>query len=192
MPIAGDGWELHVNRLGLQRSGAEIRTYGTYRVYHDGNSVCGLHGYLCEAMGPGDNEVAGCGRRVAAGRYPLWTQFGRYRTIGYSDDKVMPGADPMPALRLESTKNRTGILIHPGYPPKLYLSSVGCLNPTSPLSQNEAMNFWDSRSRVIALIIDLREFAPQAFENEVATQIANTWVVIDGEPMTLLQEPLAV
>ena len=142
-PIVGDGWELHVNRLGLHQSGAEIRTYGAYHVYHDGNPVCGLHGYLCEAIGPGDNEAAGCGRRVAAGRYPLWTQFGRYRTIGYSDDQVTPGADPMPAIRLEGTKNRSGILIHPGYPPKLYLSSVGCLNPTSPLSPNEVMNFWE-------------------------------------------------
>jgi len=39
----------------------------------------------------------------------------------------------MPAIRLEGVGNRNGILIHPGHLPNLYLSSIGCLNPTNPL-----------------------------------------------------------
>ncbi|SED01190.1 hypothetical protein SAMN05444161_2322 [Rhizobiales bacterium GAS191] len=146
---------------------------------------------MCECIGPGDNHHAGSGKRIEQGRYPLWTQFGRYRTIGYSEDTQLAGAPPMPGLRLEGTDKRDGILIHPGHPPSLYLSSIGCLNPTAPLTPDQTMNFWDSRDRVIALIGSLRGFAPAAFQHEVLTRIADAWVVVDGEPMTPVAAPAA-
>jgi hypothetical protein len=188
VPITGNGWELHVNRLGLQLVGARKRTYGAYQVYLNGQQVAGLNGFKCECGGPGDNTRPQNGKRVEAGRYPLWTQFGSYRTIGYSDNTTTPGQPPMPALRLEGVGNRDGILVHPAHPPKLYLSSIGCLNPSNPLEPSQLMNFWDSRSRVIALIESLNQFAPNAFQHEASTRIANSWAVIDGEPMNVLPE----
>ena len=92
----------------------------------------------------------------------------------------------MPGLLLKGTGERTGILIHPGYPPHLYLSSIGCFNPTDGLTSSQLMDFLDSRSRVIALIDDLSNFAPAAFQNQTITQIANAWAVVDGEPMNQL------
>ena len=189
MAIGGIGWELHVVRLGLQKSGSRTRTYGTYQVYRDGKAVPELAGNMCERIGPGDNAREGSGLRIKAGRYPLWTQFGRYRTIGYSTDLHAPGAAPMPGIRLMGTGNRIGILIHPGHPPNLFLSSVGCFNPTNPLTKTELMNFWDSRARVIGLIDDLRSFAPRAFDTETMTRIPNAWAVVDGEPMRVLAAP---
>jgi hypothetical protein len=183
VPIEGRGWELQVTRLGIQRSGARRRTYSTYEVYRDGQADSNLSGHICECIGPGDNSIANSGKRIAAGRYPLWTQFGKYRTIGYSLNMQTSGAPPMPAVRLEGTGNRTGILIHPGHPPKLYLSSIGCLNPTNALAESDLMNFWDSRGRVIALIDDLKGFSPASFKTETMTRIPNAWAVIDGEPM---------
>jgi hypothetical protein len=192
MPIAATGWELHVIRLGLQLSGSRKRTYGTYQVYRDGQPVAGLSGHVCECIGPGDNTVAQNGKRIEQGRYPLWTQFGRYRTSGYSTNTQVPGDPPMPAIRLEGVGNRDGILIHPGHPPNLYLSSIGCLNPTNPLVPAETMNFWDSRARVIGMIDDLQKFAPSAFQHEVLTRITNAWAVIDAEPMNVLAAPVMV
>src|SRR5712691_4498141 len=131
MPINGNGWEFHVNRLGLHEFGERERTYGTYEVFLNGQSVAGLSGFVCECIVPG-NKIRQSGKRILQGRYPLWTQFGRYRTIGYSMDTEVAGKDPMPALLLSETDPRDGILIHPGHPPNLYLSSIGCLNPTKP------------------------------------------------------------
>jgi hypothetical protein len=183
VPIQGQGWELHIDRVGVQRRGNKKRTYGTYQAYRDGQAVADLTGHMCECVGPGDNVHAGSGKRIKQGRYPLWTQFGIYRTTGYSNDTQHAGASHMPGIRLEATGNRTGILIHPGHPPNLFLSSIGCLIPTNPLADNELMNFWDSRARVISLIDDLRRFVPAAFALETMTRIADAWVVVDGEPM---------
>src|SRR3954453_18188539 len=96
----------------------------------------------------------------------------------------------MPGVRLEATGNRRGILIHPGHPPKLYLSSIGCFNPTDPLSSNQNMNFWDSRERVIALIDSLRNFAPAAFQHQSMTRIEKATAVVEGEPMNVVPDHL--
>lgn len=183
MAITGKGWELEVKRLGVQRNGSQKRTYGSYQVFIDGYPVDGLTGNMCESIGPGDNSRRDNGKRVEAGTYPLWTQFGRYRTIGYSG-----GPDSMPGLRLEGTGMRDGILIHPGHPPTLYLSSVGCLNPTSPLSRGQSMAFEDSRGRVVAMIENLRGFAPAAFRFEAMTRITGASVAIVGEPIEPLED----
>src|SRR4051812_47216155 len=113
MPITGQGWELHVNRLGIQQRGSKKRTYGAYQAYRNGQPVTNLAGHICECIGPGDNEHPGSGKRIKEGRYPLWTQFGRYRSTGYSTDMHTEGASHMPGIRLEATGRRTAILIHP-------------------------------------------------------------------------------
>lgn len=88
----------------------------------------------------------------------------------------------MPGLLLHGAEPRDGILIHPGHPPSLYLSSIGCFNPTNPLSSDDVMNIWDSRARVIALIESLKGFFPNAFVHETSTHIKGATVIVDGEP----------
>ncbi|WP_275791455.1 hypothetical protein [Pararhizobium gei] len=184
MPITGQGWELHVERLGIQKKGGLTRTYGTYQVYINGNPAAELSGHICETIGPGDNSKKNNGKRVEAGAYPLSTHFGaKYETIGYSEDLETPGEIHMPSVLLLDTNKRTGILVHPGHPPHLYLSSVGCFNPTKPLGSADEMDFWESRDRVIAIIESLKAFAPNAFRRRRQTPISNATVVVDGEPM---------
>src|ERR1700759_3186685 len=181
MPITGHGWELLVTRLGLQTHGGVTRTYSTYQVHRDGVAVANLFGHICECKGPGDNAHSRS-TRIQAGRYPLSTQFGtKYRTIGFSTDTHKPAVKPMPGLLLMGTGHRTAILIHPGHPPKLYLSGIGCLNPSKPLRQDDDMDFFESRARVLALIDSLRQFSPAAFQNNRPTPIPGATVVIDGE-----------
>jgi hypothetical protein len=187
MPILGNGWEFHLQRLGLHASGGQTRTYGRYAVFIEGHSVAGLSGFCCECPGPGDNNVAGNRKRIEQGRYQLATQFGAsYRTVGYSTNLVVPASLRMPGILLTGTRNRTAILIHPGHPPNLYLSSVGCLNLTREIAPGEEMDFWESRQRVIALIDSLQAHAPAAFLPSNNTKIRRAFAVIDGEPMNVL------
>jgi len=175
-------WEIHIDRLGIQKSGTKQRTYATYQVLIGGKPVKELSGHICECIGPGDLVPNG-GKRIPQGRYPLSTQFGKkYRTSGFVTDTKVPGKEPMPGLLLMKTKPRTAILIHPGHPPTLYLSSVGCLNPTNPLRAKDEMVFLESRARTIALIDSLRAFPPSAFKAEKNTPIPNAFAVIEGEP----------
>lgn len=190
MAIVGTGWELHVQRIGLHRRGTKVRTYGAYQAYLNGVAIPGLSGFVCETIGPGDNTASGIKkRRIEAKRYPLWTQFGRYVSKGYASDAEPAGQEPMPGFRLAATGDRTAILVHPGHPPTLYLSSVGCLNPTQALLPDESMNYWDSRGRVIALLDSLAAFRPTAFQHEAATAITGAFLVVDGEPMNELSAP---
>ncbi|MNF28758.1 hypothetical protein D3C84_94470 [compost metagenome] len=147
-----------------------------------GRQLCNCPGTFARALVRGDNQRAGNGKRIEPGKYPLWTQFGRYRTSGFSKDSVEPGAPPMPGILVGGTAKRTGILIHPGHPPTLYLSSVGCLNPTSSLTPDQTMEYFDSRARTIALIDSLRAFFPEAFEVEVKSRIENAFMIVQGEP----------
>ena len=187
MPITGRGWELHVERLGQHRKDGRQRTYGRYVVTIDGVPKPMLHGFMLEAIGPGDNSRENNGLRVEAGRYALTTHFRSFVSVGYSTNT--DGEPPLPAIRLLHTVARTGILIHPAHPPadKLYLASVGCLNPVSALAPSESADFWDSRSRVIALLDSLRAFRPEAFVESVPTSIAEATIVIDGEPTAFLE-----
>lgn len=187
MPITGRGWELHVERLGLHRHGELQRTYGRYAVCVDG-APSGLSGFMAETVGPGDNSMADNGRRIETGRYPLTTHYRSFVSAGYSLDEAVVADAPMPALRLLGTGKRTGILIHPVYLPeaKLYVASVGCLNPTRAVTPEQNIDYWDSRARVIALIDSLRAFRPEAFVTALPTPIQDAAVVIDGEPMERL------
>jgi hypothetical protein len=190
MPIKGEGWEILVERLGIHVFHARSRTYATYQVFIEGKPVDELGGHICECVGPG-NLVKSSGKRILQGRYPLSTQFGtRYKTVDYETKSKIAGKIPMPGILFakETTKPRDGILIHPGHPPKLYLSSIGCLNPTKPLRANDVMDFWESRERVIALIDSLHGFATAAFKPKSNTTIPNARAVVDGEPMNVLPD----
>ena len=180
-------WELNVKRLGLQhRDGERVRTYSAYQVSIHGEPVPGLSGYICECTGPGDNTEHGKHEhvRIHEGRYALSTQFGEhFRSVDFTDEP----AYPMPGFRLLGTEVRTDILVHPGYPPTLYLSSIGCLNPTQSLTADDDMAFEDSHARVVALIDSLREHDPDAFADENIgnnTPISEAFIVLEGEPMT--------
>lgn len=184
MALTGKGWELQVTRLEIQQNGSHSRAYGTYEAYLNGQPIPHLSGNVCESPGPGENEFHATEadpRRVRKGRYPLWTQFGdTYETMGYNGPDAPAGTPPMPGVLLGNTHLRTGILIHPGHPPKLYLSSIGCLNLTKPLPAHQIMDFLESRSRVIAVIDSLASFAPHAFVQGHSMQIPNAWIDIDG------------
>ena len=181
MPVQGQGFEFHLNRIRTERraSDGKVRTVGQYVIYHDGVGQP-LRGMAVETRGPGDNAHRGNNRRVEAGRYPLFTQDGEhYVTIGY---KVATSARtiPKPGLLLGSTDRRVGILIHPGVG---FLSSVGCINPTRQLSgPTRLMDFVESRDRVIAIINDLKAYSGAAFPRSNGKRIPNASIVIDGEP----------
>ena len=178
------GWELRVERLGLHRRGGLVRTYGRYVVTIDGLSYPGLDGFMLESGGPGDNIAPDNGRRIEAGRYPLTTHFRSFVSTGYALGTSVVAEPPMPAIRLLDTGRRTGILVHPVYPPedKLYVASVGCLNPTRALAPDQSAEFWESRQRVIAIIDSLRRYRPEAFVSAVPTPIPDAAVFIEGEP----------
>jgi hypothetical protein len=193
--IEGHGWELHVKRLGLQhRAGERVRTYGAYQVFIDGAPVPALSGHICECSGPGDNTAHGkdVHLRIREGRYALSTQFGdHFSSVNFTAD----AHHPMPGFRLLGTEVRSDVLVHPGHPDTLYLSSIGCFNPTAPLKANQDMSFADSRARVIAMIDSLRGQDPAAFAKEKigdSTPIANAFIVVDGEPMTPVSDEAIV
>jgi len=177
----GTGWELLIERLSLHSKDELRRTYGRYRLFIHG-APTGIEGFMCEPHGPGDNQTPENGKRVEPGRYTVFTHFGRYRTIGYADETAPPGADPMPAVRLEETGARTDILIHPTYPAKAYLASIGCLNPAAALAADQDNDFWDSRRRTIEIIESLRAFSPAAFVADESLLIPDAAVIIEGEP----------
>jgi hypothetical protein len=155
------------------------RTVGVYRCYWNGEPIPELEGQMVERGGPGDNTTVGVAehRRVAPGRYPLVVHAGlRYRTVGYA----ARGA-PRPGLGLAETGERTAILIHPAHHRHGYLSSIGCLNPATGLTDAESrIALPDSRRRVIAIIDALRARLAATFPRRGA--VPRAVVVIDGEP----------
>jgi hypothetical protein len=184
-------WELRVKRLGLQEHhGERTRTYGAYQVFVDDVPVAALSGHICECTGPGDNTQHGSDDhlRIHEGRYALSTQFGKlYRSVGFNTTPT----HPMPGFLLLGTQVRTAILVHPGHPPHLYLSSIGCFNPTGPLKADQKMDFVESRDRVIALLDSLKQHDPAAFAHDKVehnTAIQSAFIVIDGEPMGPVSE----
>ena len=114
MPISGQGWEILIERTHVQRrADGRVRTVGRYQVFHDNIAVTTLAGTTAESPGPGSNEIEGSGKRVAAGRYPLFTHAGpKYVTLNFAASQNL-AALPRPALGLENTSHRSAILIHP-------------------------------------------------------------------------------
>lgn len=176
---------MHLQRMGQHRHDGEVRTYGRYAVYLNGIPIVGLDGYMCECEGPGEDDrssTASRKRRVRQGRYDLLTHHTHYRSVGYSPTATRPTtAEPMPAFGLEDRGQRSGILVHPCHPPHLFLSSIGCLNPTSSLRRDEDMDVGDSRARVIALLDSLQQHDAEAFTGYHAKLITSAAIVIEGE-----------
>jgi hypothetical protein len=138
---------------------------------------------MVECGGPGDNtdEVGDAqDRRVVAGTYPLAIHASlKYRTFGYTKVEETR-AKPRPALRLESTDEREGILIHPS---SGYLWSTGCLNPCSGLEHpGSNIDYRDSRRRVIAIIDGLVHCLGARMPRNPGSRIPEARVVIEGEP----------
>lgn len=185
MPISGQGWEMLIVRKSEQRRSTDgrVRTVGRYQVYHNGRaqSGSGMTGATAESRGPGANRPQGNGRRIEEGRYPLFTQDGEhYVTLGYKNSESL-SAEPKPGILVGSTDQRVGILIHPGK--DAFLSSVGCINPCSSLSDaSELIDYTPSRRRVIALIEDMKDFLAGAFPSANGKRIPRAYIVIDGEP----------
>jgi hypothetical protein len=185
MPITGTGWEMHVIRKSEQRrkTDGKRRTVGSYQVYHDGvaQTGAGMFGTMAETKGPGANKPAENGLRIEQGRYPLYTQGGDdYVTYGYKETES-PSAKPKPGILVGRTNKRTGILIHPG---KLFLSSIGCLNPCTSLpNETEMIDYAPSRRRVIALIENLKTYTGAGFPGTNGRLIPNAFLVVDGEPV---------
>lgn len=182
--MLGNGWVIRVRRLAQHHRDGKSRTYGRYETFLDGRPIAGLRGFVCEAIGPGDNKTLNNGKRIEPGRYPLFTHWrgAKYASVGYAPDTEAAGALKMPAIRVGDTEARTDILIHPGHPPTPYLSSVGCFNLTAKLKPTQEMDYWESRARVIALLDSLRDFAPDAFVPTDITRIPNAWLLVEGEP----------
>lgn len=169
-------WELRIKRTSEQERGQRRRTVGSYQVFHNGQPRPGLSGFCAETRGPGDNSKTGNNRCIEPGTYPLSTQDGeKYCTIGFTANKN-PAALRRPALLLENTKKRIGILLHPA---RGFLWSVGCINPARTLSNNDTdIDFIDSRTRVIAIIDDLIAYVGDEFPKKNGRAIPNATIVI--------------
>lgn len=177
MPLEGKGWEMLVLRIEEQRGEGRIRTVGKYQVYHDGSEIADLSGAVAELKGPGDNSNVGLARRIEAGRYPLKLAPGpRYITNDFSQ-KDQGFSYPQPALLVGSTGNRISIMIHPA---RGFITSTGCicLSGELPNARSE-IDFADSRSRVIAVIEDLRIFLADLFPHKGNATIPNASLLIE-------------
>jgi hypothetical protein len=175
MPISGQGWEIHVERVKEEQRGRLVRTRGKYRVFHDGTPVAELAGWCVETRGPGDNSKENNGKRIEQGRYPLGTHSGpRFSTNNYQS------TGRRPALKLNKTNKRTDILIHPA---SGFKSSIGCINLSRTLSSAQSdIDGSDSRKRVIAVIDDLKAFLGTEFPKQDGKPMPKAFAVIDGEP----------
>jgi hypothetical protein len=156
------------------------RTVSDYQCYWQGEPIHDLTGQMVERNGPGDNTATGVDRhlRIEARQYPMAIQDGTYKTYGYA-----AAGPPLPALALENTGKRTGILLHPCHDDdNHYLSSIGCLNPAVGLEDADSrIDLADSRRRVIAIIEALKSKLGAAFPRSGA--IPGATVLIEGEPL---------
>jgi len=182
MPITGQGWEMLITRLVEQEREGWRRTVGRYQVYRDGVALTDrdMKGQIAETHGPGANQPENNGLRIEQGRYPLSTQNGEhYVTIGYKESND-PTKYPHPGVELNSTGERTEILLHPGYG---FLASVGCINPCTNLPDaDEDITYVSSRRRVISLIQNMQDYCGEAFPDVNGKPIPRAFIVIDGDP----------
>lgn len=180
MPITGNGWEILIQRKTTQArsSDGKVRTVGSYQVFNDGVAVPSLAGTTAESRGPGSNHAKG--RRIAAGVYPFATQDGgKYATIDYNPN-ANQSALRRPGIELRNTGDRSEILIHPGIG---FLASIGCINLCKILPDaSEAISFGGSRTRVIAVIDNMRAFLGVGFPTKDGRPIPHAFAVIEGEP----------
>ncbi|MGH6815702.1 MAG: hypothetical protein ACREC6_08360, partial [Hyphomicrobiaceae bacterium] len=176
-----DGFVVRIRRTRTeQRSGQSFaRTVGLYEAFYNRRKIDGAEGMCFERQGPGDNTASGIKyhRRVAAGKYPLFTQDGaKYKTLNYRKE----GGRPLPGVELGATGARSEILFHPG---SAYLWSIGCINLSKTLDGPDGnMNLNDSRTRVVAVIDAMKQQLGGAFPTRDGLPIPGAWMAIEGEP----------
>jgi hypothetical protein len=150
-----------------------------YQAYFNGQTLS-ISGMTAKCQLPGDNGISGkqLHNCISAGTYPLSTHAGatgKYSTTRYSTAQSV-GARPYPAIRVENTGQRDGILIHCA---KGYLWSIGCINLGSQLNNaGDNTDFDDSRKRVIALIDSMRNALGTAFPRSDNEEIPGARLVI--------------
>ncbi len=181
--IPSTGYCLYLKRVRQEtRSGMSYaRTVGDFECFWNGKST-GLSGQIVERGGPGNNtyKIGNLqDRRIKAGSYPLSIHAGaKYRTHNYDSDVTTSGK-PKPGLLLNSTGERTAILIHPGIN---YVSSVGCLNPATGLTKaSSKIDFTTSRALTIAIILDIKDKLGSSFP--ASGGIPGATILIEGEPV---------
>jgi hypothetical protein len=158
-----EGWVLEIRRLreDVRPADGKRRTVGLYAIWINGTDTR-LWGYVAEPGGPGDNKHMGNDLCLEAGVYRIQSHSTpHYATVDYANGMNIP----RPAVELVDTGDRQAILFHPGVG---FLSSIGCLNPSSNLLMpDQEIDFGDSRSHVIRLINNLRSFGgPDCFNGE--------------------------
>jgi hypothetical protein len=175
-----NGFVIHVVRTHVEQREGRKRTIGSYHVTYEGQDLPQLKGFTVESPGPGDNATPGSGRRLQASGYPLSAWKGRnYVTNGYSAAKE-PTVVPKPAIGIEETGIRQGIIIHPGTG---FLTAIGTINLTKRLDGPSAdIDYQDSRQRVIDLITAMQQKLGSQFPSGDVKRIPNAWVNISGEP----------
>jgi hypothetical protein len=151
------------------------RTLGEYQCYWNGQKIEGLGQQMLERGGPGSNDASpgrSQRRRIEEGVYPLRIHVGgKYAT--YHE-----GTSRKAAILVGKTEDRTAILIHQGYN---YLSSIGCLNPTSGITSADTdMNWKKSRLFVLAIIAGMKEHYGSRFPKQGT--IPDCHLIIRGEP----------
>ena len=181
------GYVICIERTKVQgrRGHGFKRTVSQYQVFFDRQPVAGMNGNAAERQGPGDNTGAGVAKhaRLMAGTYPLFTHAGtrnRYRTFGFANPGGLQSR-PWPSIRVENTGKRTGVLIHCAAG---FLMSEGCINLTGKALKlgKDDIEFFDSRSRVIGLIQNMKSLLGAKFPSSNNAKIPDATLVIRGEP----------
>ena len=183
--IPAKGFCIFVKRVRQERRPSMdfSRTIGEYQCFFDGQKIDALAGQIAERGGPGNN-TGGIGSnrhlRISEGVYPISIHAGaRYRTFGYADKLK---EHPMPGLLLEDTDERSAILIHPCHDDDGYVSSIGCINPATGLTNaNSEIDLVDSRKRVIAIIDGMKQAMGAKFPK--GGSIHGAVIMIEGEPV---------
>lgn len=182
-----DGYVICIERRKVQgRVGKSFkRTVSEYQAFFDRKPIPEIHGNAVERQGPGDNSNSGVSNhaRLKPGTYPLFTHAGasaKYRTFGFANPGGLQSR-PWPSVRVGNTGARSGILIHCAAG---YLMSIGCINLTGRELRigKDDIEYFDSRSRVIALIRSMKSHLGSQFPSSNNVQIANAKLVIRGEP----------
>jgi len=181
------GYVICIERRQVQsRAGKRFkRTVSEYQAFFDRQPVAGMNGKAVERQGPGDNSNAGVinHARLREGTYPLFTHAGernRYRTFGFANPGGLQSR-PWPSIRVGSTGSRSGVLIHCAAG---FLMSTGCINLTGKVLKlaRDDIEFFDSRSRVIGLIQNMKSLLGAKFPSSNNVKIPDATLVIRGEP----------
>ena len=182
-----DGYVICLERRRVQgRVGKGFkRTVSEYQAFFDRQPIAGMNGNAVERQGPGDNSNAGVSNhaRLKEGTYSLFTHAGdrnRYRTFGFANPGGLQSR-AWPSIRVGGTGARSGVLIHCAAG---FLMSTGCINLTGkPLKLGkDDIEFFDSRSRVIGLIQNMKARLGAKFPTSNNVKIPDATLVIRGEP----------